>query len=109
MIIFLSKTPKSSSSRSATATDCLFAPFISLTNALKRNGPSTASRKICGFHFPESSFKSPSAGHSTLAPKEYAVIYNIPISEAAIIIEKLYEKGKLNKMSIKNGSLYSKK
>lgn len=45
----------------------------------------------------------------TLAPKEYAVINNISVNEAKIILEELFNKGKLDKKTIKNGSLYIKK
>ncbi|WP_055095312.1 ClpXP adapter SpxH family protein [Flavobacterium aquidurense] len=47
--------------------------------------------------------------YPTLTPKEYAVINNISYPESQIILEELYEKGKLDKKSIKNGSLYSRK
>lgn len=46
--------------------------------------------------------------YPTLAPKEYAVLQDISLNEAKIILEELYEKGKLDRVSIKNGSLYSK-
>lgn len=45
----------------------------------------------------------------TLAPKEYAVILDKTYSDAQIILEKLYQQGFLNKKTIKNGSLYSRK
>ncbi|WP_095954530.1 DsbA family protein [Flavobacterium sp. ACN6] len=47
--------------------------------------------------------------YPTLAPKECAVIHDISVNDAKIILEELYEKGKLNKTSIKNGTLYIKK
>lgn len=47
--------------------------------------------------------------YPTLAPKEYAVIQDISVKDAIIILEELYSKGKLNKKTIKNGSLYSVK
>lgn len=47
--------------------------------------------------------------YPTLAPKEYAVILDKSYSEATTILESLYEKGELNKKSIRNGSLYSRK
>ncbi|MEN2488691.1 DsbA family protein [Flavobacterium sp. B11] len=47
--------------------------------------------------------------YPTLAPKEYAVILDIPVNEAKTILEELFSKGKLNKKAIKNGSLYIKK
>ncbi|MDQ8014489.1 MAG: DsbA family protein [Flavobacterium nitrogenifigens] len=47
--------------------------------------------------------------YPTLAPKEYAVIHNIAVNEAKIILEELFSKEKLDKKTIKNGSLYSKK
>lgn len=45
----------------------------------------------------------------TLAPKEYAVILDKSVSDAKIILEKLHQMGELDKKTIKNGSLYSKK
>lgn len=45
--------------------------------------------------------------YPTLAPKEYAVILDISVNEAKVILEDLFKKGKLDKKSIKNGSLYS--
>ncbi|MBZ4034096.1 DsbA family protein [Flavobacterium sp. 17A] len=45
----------------------------------------------------------------TLAPKEYAVILDKSYSDAKIILERLHEKGLLDKKTIKNGSLYIKK
>ncbi len=47
--------------------------------------------------------------YPTLAPKEYAVILDISVNEAKIILEELFSKGKLNKKAIKNGSLYIRK
>ncbi len=45
----------------------------------------------------------------SLAPKEYAVILDKTYSEAQIILEKLYQQGLLDKKTIKNGSVYSRK
>nr|WP_294782164.1 DsbA family protein [uncultured Flavobacterium sp.] len=45
----------------------------------------------------------------TLAPKEYAVILDISDAQAKDILEKLYKERKLDKKTIKNGSLYLKK
>lgn len=45
--------------------------------------------------------------YPTLAVKEYAVIQDISANDAAIILEELFRKGKLEKKTIKNGSLYS--
>ncbi|MNK84785.1 hypothetical protein D3C87_1046450 [compost metagenome] len=47
--------------------------------------------------------------YPTLAPKEYAVLHDISVSEAKIILEELHSKGKLDKKAIKNGTLYIKK
>ncbi len=44
--------------------------------------------------------------YATLAPKEYAVIQDISVNDATIILEELFTKGKLNKKTIKNGSIY---
>ena len=45
----------------------------------------------------------------TLAPKEYAVILDISNTQAKDILEKLHKEGKLDKKTIKNGSIYIKK
>lgn len=45
----------------------------------------------------------------TLAPKEYSVILEKSYSNAEIILDKLYQQGLLDKKTIRNGSLYSKK
>ncbi|MHC0447006.1 DsbA family protein [Flavobacterium sp. 3-218] len=47
--------------------------------------------------------------YPTLAPKEYAVILEKSTSESKAILEKLHQQGLLDKKTIKNGSLYSKK
>ncbi|MDA6068237.1 DsbA family protein [Flavobacterium sp. AC] len=47
--------------------------------------------------------------YPTLTPKEYAVILDKTYAEAITILENLFEKGELNKQSIRNGSLYSRK
>jgi putative protein-disulfide isomerase len=44
--------------------------------------------------------------YPTLTAKEYAVLLGKSYFDARMILGKLYEKGKLNKISIKNGSLY---
>ncbi|MCP2028298.1 putative DsbA family dithiol-disulfide isomerase [Flavobacterium sp. HSC-32F16] len=45
--------------------------------------------------------------YPTLAPKEYAIIQEISVNDASIILEELFQKGKLDKKEIKNGTLYS--
>mgnify|MGYP006155077019 CR=1 FL=1 len=47
--------------------------------------------------------------YPTLAPKEYAVIQDISVNDASIILEELFRKGKLQQQKIKNGILYLKK
>lgn len=47
--------------------------------------------------------------YPTLAVREYAEILDISIAKAEETLEQYYKKGVLNKKSIKNGSLYSKK
>lgn len=47
--------------------------------------------------------------YPTLAPKEYAVILDKTYAEATVILEELFKKGQLNKNSIRNGALYSRK
>lgn len=47
--------------------------------------------------------------YPTLAPKEYAVILDKTDSDAQIILDKLFQQGLLDKRTIKNGSIYSKK
>ncbi|MGE6353491.1 DsbA family protein [Flavobacterium sp. NPDC079362] len=47
--------------------------------------------------------------YPTLTPKEYAVILDKTYAEAITILENLFEKGELNKQSIRNGSLYGRK
>ncbi|MBS7254184.1 DsbA family protein [Flavobacterium branchiicola] len=44
--------------------------------------------------------------YPTLTAKEYAVLLDKSYFDARMILGKLYEKGKLNKISTKNGSLY---
>lgn len=79
-------------------------PYSLYENALLALFPEAKKKK-----FPNENTMSLFEVYPTLAPKEYAVINNISYSEAEIILDKLYENGKLNKKSIKNGSLYSKK
>lgn len=79
-------------------------PYSSYENALLALFPEAKKKKI-----PNENTLSLFEIYPSLAPKEYAVINNISYSEAEIILDKLYENGKLNKKSIKNGSLYSKK
>ncbi|OMQ10396.1 ClpXP adapter SpxH family protein [[Flexibacter] sp. ATCC 35103] len=66
--------------------------------------------------FPEAKKKNPNKNtlslfeiYPTLTPKEYAVICTMSYPEAEVVLEELYDEGKLDKKSIKNGSLYSKK
>ncbi|WP_343694490.1 DsbA family protein [Flavobacterium sp.] len=44
--------------------------------------------------------------YPTLTTKEYAVIHNISVDDAKIILEELFGQGKLKKVTIKNGSIY---
>lgn len=79
-------------------------PYASYENALLALFPEAKKKKIPNEN-PLSLFEI----YPTLAPKEYAVILDLPYSEAKIILEELYAKGKLDKKTIKNGSLYIKK
>ncbi|UPT65532.1 MAG: hypothetical protein M0D57_13395 [Sphingobacteriales bacterium JAD_PAG50586_3] len=47
--------------------------------------------------------------YPTLTVKEYAVILDITTADAQAALEKLYKEGKLDKKTIKNGSIYIKK
>ncbi len=61
-MVFFSSNPACSNSFNATETDCLLVPGSCRSRVLKRNGPSSARRKICGFHFPDINFSRLSAG-----------------------------------------------
>ncbi len=79
-------------------------PYASYENALlalypeAKKKPFIAANSLALFEF-----------YPTLAPKEYAVILDKSYTEATAILQSLYEKGELNKKSIRNGSLYSRK
>ncbi|WP_264524298.1 DsbA family protein [Flavobacterium sp. N502536] len=77
-------------------------PYASYENALLALYPEAKKKKIASEN-PLSLFEI----YPTLAPKEYAVLLDISLSEAKEILENLFEKGALNKKSIKNGVLYS--
>ncbi|MFD1604605.1 DsbA family protein [Flavobacterium artemisiae] len=79
-------------------------PYASYENALLALFPEAKKKKI-----PNENSLSIFEIYPTLAPKEYAVIFDISINHATIILEELFEKGKLEKKKIKNGTLYSKK
>lgn len=79
-------------------------PYASYENALLTLFPDARKKKI-----PNDNTLTLFEIYPTLTPKEYAVIFNISHAEAEIILENLYEKGKLAKKSIQNGSLYIKK
>lgn len=79
-------------------------PYASYENALLALFPEAQKKKI-----PNENTLSIFEIYPTLAPKEFAVIFDISTSHAAIILEELFEKGKLEKKKIKNGTLYSKK
>lgn len=78
-------------------------PYSSYENALLALFPEAKKKSIVKEN-PLSIFEI----YPSLAPKEYAVIHDISVNEAKIILEELHARGKLGKMSIKNGSLYSK-
>jgi len=78
-------------------------PYASYENALLALFPEAKKKSIVKEN-PLSIFEI----YPSLAPKEYAVIHDISVNEAKIILEELHARGKLGKMSIKNGSLYSK-
>ncbi|MFW0739370.1 DsbA family protein [Flavobacterium sp. T12S277] len=77
-------------------------PYASYENALLALYPEAKKKKIASEN-PLSLFEI----YPTLAPKEYAVLLDISLSEAKDILENLSKKGALNKKSIKNGVLYS--
>ncbi|WP_291285686.1 DsbA family protein [Flavobacterium sp.] len=77
-------------------------PYASYENALLALYPEAKKKKIASEN-PLSLFEI----YPTLAPKEYAVLLDISLSEAIDILENLSKKGALNKKSIKNGVLYS--
>ncbi|MBB4802267.1 putative DsbA family dithiol-disulfide isomerase [Flavobacterium nitrogenifigens] len=79
-------------------------PYSSYKNALLALHPEARKEK-----FVSKNTLSIFEVYPTLAPKEYAIILDISVKDATIILEELYSKGKLNKKNIKNGSLYSVK
>ncbi|OXA73027.1 dithiol-disulfide isomerase [Flavobacterium aquidurense] len=79
-------------------------PYVSYENALLALYPEAKKK-----HFINENPLSLFEIYPTLAPKEYAVILDTSYAEASAILEKLFEQGKLDKKSIKNGSLYSRK
>ncbi|WP_264530411.1 DsbA family protein [Flavobacterium sp. N502540] len=78
-------------------------PYASYENAILALFPDAKKKKTANGH-PLSLFEI----YPTLAPKEYAVILDISYAEANTILEQLFEKGELNKKSVKNGVLYTK-
>ncbi|GAA3783571.1 DsbA family protein [Flavobacterium ginsengiterrae] len=76
-------------------------PFASYENALLALYPEAKKKK-----FENKNTLSLFEIYPTLAPKEYAVIQEISVNDASIILEELFRKGKLDKKTIKNGSLY---
>lgn len=79
-------------------------PYVSYENALLALYPEAKKKQFINEN-PLSLFEI----YPTLAPKEYAVILDTSYAEASAILEQLFEQGKLDKKSIKNGSLYSRK
>lgn len=79
-------------------------PYVSYENALLALYPEAKKK-----HFINENPLSLFEIYPTLAPKEYAVILDTSYAEASAILEQLFEQGKLDKKSIKNGSLYSRK
>ncbi|PWB27932.1 DsbA family protein [Flavobacterium sp. HTF] len=78
--------------------------FASYENALLALYPDAKKKKTVNEN-PLSLFEI----YPTLTPKEYAVILDKSYFEAKDILEQLYSEGKLEKKTIKNGSLYTKK
>ncbi len=76
-------------------------PFASYENALLALYPEAKKKK-----FENKNTLSLFEIYPTLAPKEYAVIHNISVYDAEIILEELFNKGKLGKKELKNGCLY---
>ncbi|OXB23071.1 dithiol-disulfide isomerase [Flavobacterium tructae] len=79
-------------------------PYASYENAILALFPDAKKKRIANEH-PLALFEI----YPTLTPKEYAVILDISYAEAHTILEQLFEKGELNKKSVKNGVLYGKK
>ncbi|MBE8726211.1 DsbA family protein [Flavobacterium hungaricum] len=79
-------------------------PYSSYENTILALFPEAKKKKISNEN-PLAIFEI----YPTLAPKEYAVIFDISLNEAAIILEELFRKGKLEQQKIKNGILYLKK
>lgn len=79
-------------------------PYASYENALLALYPEAKKKQFINEN-PLSLFEI----YPTLAPKEYAVILDKSYAEASAILEQLSEQGKLDKKSIKNGSLYNRK
>lgn len=77
-------------------------PYASYENALLVLVPDAKKKK-----FENKNTLSLFEVYPTLAPKEYAIIQDISLKDAEIILEELLRKGKLDKKTIKNGSLYS--
>ncbi|MFB9075944.1 DsbA family protein [Flavobacterium procerum] len=81
-----------------------FKSYTSYENALLALFPDIKKKKIANEN-PLDIFQI----YPTLTPKEFAVIFAISSNEATMILERLFDKGELNKKTIKNGSLYSVK
>ncbi|WP_125722008.1 DsbA family protein [Flavobacterium ustbae] len=79
-------------------------PYTSYENALLAMFPEAKKKNIKNEN-PLDLFEI----YPTLTPKEYAVILEKSISEAKTILEQWHQEGLLDKKTIKNGSLYSKK
>ncbi|BFM45480.1 protease adaptor protein SpxH [Flavobacterium sp. CFS9] len=79
-------------------------PYASYENAILALFPDAKKKKTANEH-PLALFEI----YPTLAPKEYAVILDISHGEADKILKQSFEKGELNKKSVKNGVLYYKK
>lgn len=79
-------------------------PYVSYESALLALYPEAKKKK-----FENKNSLSLFEVYPTLAPKEFAVIQDISVNDATIILEELLRKGQLEKKTIKNGSLYSVK
>lgn len=79
-------------------------PYASFENALLAIYPDAVKTPVDSTN-PMALF----AQYPTLTVKEYAVILNKTMADAQAILEKLYKEGKVDKKTIKNGSLYIKK
>lgn len=79
-------------------------PYASYENAILALYPEVKKKKV-----PNENLLSLFEIYPTLTSKEYAIILDRSNVEATAILQRSFEKGELDKMIVKNGTLYSKK